>query len=39
MVVEAMGVNEVLLGQCMRSLEVNTGPWGNFDRCILACPS
>ena len=31
MVVEAMRVNEVLLGECMRSLEVKTGPWGNFD--------
>lgn len=34
-----MGVNEVRLGECLKSLEVKTGPWGNFDRCILACPS
>lgn len=28
MVVEAMGVNEVRLGECLKSLEVKTGPWG-----------
>lgn len=31
MVIEAMGKNEVHLGECMESLEVGTGPRGDFD--------
>lgn len=39
MAIKAMGVNEVHFGECMESLAVKTGPQGNFDRCILTCPS